>query len=342
MLGRVAHRLPRPAIVPRTVQRLLCSAKPGARGPNPKPRPGAQAGERVPDKSLERQLARELQDRLTPVERELRELLLQKRYKAEAEVERLKAEVKHVISRGQAEFHTWRRRNMVALVGGGIVVGAAGFGGGGYIYVRRNPSTIEHVVTWIAREVFEGADSYQGRLQVYRGTPEPEVSFTTIEAAILDRVIRLWSSSEPRDGASASASAAHGSARVAAVWGQMVSGAFAAVEGSLLLATKAEFRRRLIEEVMAAPAEAMPLKQKLAELRELLLASIERDVLCSRLLEDHLSRVRGLGLGGANLARARARRARARARARALPLTSTSGWRRKSSRPTLRATTRSA
>ena len=224
MLGRVAHRLPRPAIVPRTVQRLLCSAKPGARGPNPKPRPGAQAGERVPDKSLERQLARELQDRLTPVERELRELLLQKRYKAEAEVERLKAEVKHVISRGQAEFHTWRRRNMVALVGGGIVVGAAGFGGGGYIYVRRNPSTIEHVVTWIAREVFEGADSYQGRLQVYRGTPEPEVSFTTIEAAILDRVIRLWSSSEPRDGASASASAAHGSARVAAVWGQMVSG----------------------------------------------------------------------------------------------------------------------
>ena len=269
MLGRVAHRLPRPAIVPRTVQRLLCSAKPGARGPNPKPRPGAQAGarqnaqagERVPDKSLERQLARELQDRLTPVERELRELLLQKRYKAEAEVERLKAEVKHVISRGQAEFHTWRRRNMVALVGGGIVVGAAGFGGGGYIYVRRNPSTIEHVVTWIAREVFEGADSYQGRLQVYRGTPEPEVSFTTIEAAILDRVIRLWSSSEPRDGASASASAAHGSARVAAVWGQMVSGAFAAVEGSLLLATKAEFRRRLIEEVMAAPAEVMPLKQ---------------------------------------------------------------------------------
>ena len=145
----------------------------------------------------------ELQDRLTPVERELRELLLQKRYKAEAEVERLKAEVKHAISRGQAEFHTWRRRNMVALVGGGIVVGAAGFGGGGYIYVRRNPSTIEHAVTWIAAEVFEGADSYQGRLQVYRGTPEPEVSFTTIEAAILDRVIRLWSSSEPRDGASA-------------------------------------------------------------------------------------------------------------------------------------------
>ena len=168
--------------------------------------------------------------------------------------------------------------------------------------MRRNPSTIEQVVTWIAAFEFEKADSYQGRLQVYRGTPEPEVSFTTMEAAILDRVIRLWSSSEeeaegaaPREGtasASASASASHGSARVGAVWGQMVSGAFEAVEGSRLLTTKAEFRRRLVEEVMASPAAAMPLKQKLSELRELLPASIERDVLCSRLLEDHLRLVR--------------------------------------------------
>jgi len=202
---------------------------------------------------LERQLAQELQRRLTPVERELRGLLLQKRLKAEAEVKRLTAEVEHAISNGQAQFHTWRRRNMVALVGGGIIVGAAGFGGGGYIYVRRNPSTIEQVVTWIAAFEFEKADSYQGRLQVYRGTPEPEVSFTTMEAAILDRVIRLWSASEleaegaaPREGAalaSSSASAPHGSARVAAVWGQMVSGAFEAVEGSRLLTTKADFRR---------------------------------------------------------------------------------------------------
>ena len=177
MLLRVAHRLPRPATVlsartsPRTVQRLLCTAKPGARGPNPKPKPGARwnaQAERVPAEPLERQLARELrgllQKRLTPVERELRGLLLQKRLKvtprrprtfdkhvysnphpnpnpnpnqAEAEVKRLTAEVEHAISNGQAQFHTWRRRNMVALVGGGIVVGAAGFGGGGYIYVRR-------------------------------------------------------------------------------------------------------------------------------------------------------------------------------------------------------------
>ena len=181
MLLRVAHRLPRPATVlsartsPRTVQRLLCTAKPGARGPNPKPKPGARwnaPAERVPAEPLERQLAlaRELrgllQKRLTPVERELRGLLLQKRLKvtprrprtfdkhvysnpdpnpnpnpnpnqAEAEVKRLTAEVEHAISNGQAQFHTWRRRNMVALVGGGIVVGAAGFGGGGYIYVQR-------------------------------------------------------------------------------------------------------------------------------------------------------------------------------------------------------------
>ena len=89
-----------------------------------------------------------------------------------------------------------------------------------------------------------------------------------MEAAILERVIRLWSSSEvqaegaaPREGAasasasaSASAAASHGSARVAAVWGQMVSGAFEAVEGSRLLTTKAEFRRRLVDEVMASPA----------------------------------------------------------------------------------------
>ena len=299
MLRRVVHRLPRPAI-----RRLLCTAKPGARGPSPKPKPGerwnAQA-ERVPAEPLERQLARELrgllQKRLTPVERELRGLLLQKRLKAEAEAKRLTAEVEIAISNGQAQFHTWRRRNMVALVGGGIVVGAAGFGGGGYIYVRRNPSTIEQVVTWMAAFEFEKADSYQGRLQVYRGTPEPEVSFTTMEAAILDRVIRLWSSSEVEASASASASASssHGSARVAAVWGQMVSGAFEAVEGSRLLTTKAEFRRRLVEEVMASPAAEMPLKQKLSELRELLPASIERDVLCSRLLEDHLRLVRGLG-----------------------------------------------
>ena len=255
----------------------------------------------MPAEPLERQLARELrgllQKRLTPVERELRGLLLQKRLKAEAEAKRLTAEVEIAISNGQAQFHTWRRRNMVALVGGGIVVGAAGFGGGGYIYVRRNPSTIEQVVTWMAAFEFEKADSYQGRLQVYRGTPEPEVSFTTMEAAILDRVIRLWSSSEVEASASASASASssHGSARVAAVWGQMVSGAFEAVEGSRLLTTKAEFRRRLVEEVMASPAAEMPLKQKLSELRELLPASIERDVLCSRLLEDHLRLVRGLG-----------------------------------------------
>ena len=152
MLLRVAHRLPRPATVlsartsPRTVQRLLCTAKPGARGPNPKPKPGARwnaPAERVPAEPLERQLAlaRELrgllQKRLTPMERELRGLLLQKRLKAEAEAKRLTAEVEIAISNGQAQFHTWRRRNMVALVGGGIVVGAAGFGGGGYIYVRR-------------------------------------------------------------------------------------------------------------------------------------------------------------------------------------------------------------
>ena len=293
MLRRVAHRFQRPA-----VQRLLCTAKPGARGPNPKLKPNAQA-DRVPAEPLERQLARELrgllQKRLTPVERELRGLLLQKRLKAEAEAKRLTAEVEIAISNGQAQFHTWRRRNMVALVGGGIVVGAAGVGGGGYIYVRRNPSTIEQVVTWMAAFEFEKADSYQGRLQVYRGTPEPEVSFTTMEAAILDRVIRLWSSSEVEASASASASSSHASARVAAVWGQMVSGAFEAVEGSRLLTTKAEFRRRLVEEVMASPAAEMPLKQKLSELRELLPASIERDVLCSRLLEDHLRLVRGLG-----------------------------------------------
>ena len=156
-----------------------------------------------------------------PLERELRGLLQHKRLTAEVESLQL------AISKSQTQFRTWRRRNVAAFVGGGIMIGAVGLGGGGYLYVRRNPSTLEQIVTYVAAFEFEKAGSYERRLKIYFGLPEPEVPFSTMEAAILERVVGMWQ--DGGDGATAD------EPRVAAVWAQMVNGAFAAVDGSALL-----------------------------------------------------------------------------------------------------------
>ena len=250
--------------------------------------------------------------------------------KAEAEAANLR--IREVL----AEAKEFRRRHLARLVVGGICIGASGLVAGGYWFVKRDPRSVEWLVTQYWRREFRRAEGYEERRKVYLGLPEPsESNFSAMEDAILEQVVALWSAAENTRaqaggrGAAAAAPAAEAGhvhaiqesvGAVSLLWARTVAEALHTLEQSSLLTTRSDLRAQLLDEVVAAadpaaaghegstaaarvaaeqearrgPALVMGLSEQLGELRQLLPASIERDVMSTRLLATHLRTQRWL------------------------------------------------
>ena len=216
----------------------------------------------------------------------------------------LKAEIAHALEKEVdslqtrlriegAKFDQWRRRNVALLLTAGGVAGGMTLAILATVYVRSHPQIIDYSIAWLAKVEFDATSSYDVRKRTYMALPEPQISVSSLEAQILASLT---------DGAGEKDEDESGS-KLALAWASMTSKAFAAVDGSSLLATKAAMRKELVEEIRgrdaataaaagtADAAAAAAIARKLAELRDLLPLSLERNIYVteelSKYMDDH-------------------------------------------------------
>ena len=216
----------------------------------------------------------------------------------------LKAEIAHALEKEVdslqtrlriegAKFDQWRRRNVALLLTAGGVAGGMTLAILATVYVRSHPQIIDYSIAWLAKVEFDATSSYDVRKRTYMALPEPQISVSSLEAQILASLT---------DGAGEKDEDESGS-KLALAWASMTSKAFAAVDGSSLLATKAAMRKELVEEIRgrdaataaaagtADAAAAAAIARKLAELRDILPLSLERNIYVteelSKYMDDH-------------------------------------------------------
>ena len=179
--------------------------------------------------------------------------------KMERELQALQQRLRAEAGEAKQIFESWRRKYTAVLLGVGGILGGAFLAFCGSYYVRNNPDIIDAGVAWLARAEFDAATSYEARKRVYMGLPEPQISFSALEARILASLTdeAQGAAATPESGPE---SAPGSGARAAQAWAKMTNAAFQAVDRSWLLATKAEMRRELVAEIIAADDEAVAKK----------------------------------------------------------------------------------
>ena len=147
----------------------------------------------------------------------------------EKELQALEKELRETLIQRKNQFTDWKARNTVKFLVAGGIGGAALITTASGVYVYRNPRIVEWAVSRVAVAAFDHASSYEGRLAVYLGLPEPDVPLESLEAETLKLISKSWGD----DGI------AHGSDYEAGIlWASQVIDAFGTLDSSLLLSTK--------------------------------------------------------------------------------------------------------
>lgn len=197
-----------------------------------------------------------------------------------------------------AKFDKWRRRNVAMLLTIGGVAGGMILAVLGTVYVRRHPQIIDYVIAWLAKVEFDATQSYEDRKQLYMDLPEPQFSVTSVEAKVL-AALADGSTSVRTGGDQAIDDDSIG--KLALAWASMTTSAFETMGGSWLLATKAEMRRKLIDEICSArfscsdddgagghTDSSAAIVTRVAELRDILPLSLERNIYVAQELSKYL------------------------------------------------------
>ena len=196
------------------------------------------------------------------------------------------------------KFTRWRQRNTAVLLTVGAVAGGLTLAIGCSLYVRNHPQIIDYVVAWLAKVEFDNTKGYEGRKQLYMKLPEPQISVSSLEAQILAALAEEASKADgstATDGAASAGADAASNRAVALGWANMATMAFAAVDGSHLLRTKGLMRRALIDEICSrdlsgtsAEDPSAAIVQNLAELRDILPQSVERNIYVAEQLTKYI------------------------------------------------------
>jgi len=127
-----------------------------------------------------------------------------------------------------------------------------------YIYILDNPASMERIVVNKITSAFSKALTFEGRRKVYAKLPE-------INVPVPSSPPKEWNT---------------------ALWAKAVSDALDEAESSWILMARASMRKELLQEALKFPHAA----DKLHAVREVLPASVERNVLVQDVLDDELAK----------------------------------------------------
>eukprot|EP00924_Labyrinthula_sp_SR-Ha-C_P002829 augustus_masked-scaffold_13-processed-gene-8.22-mRNA-1 protein AED:0.02 eAED:0.08 QI:0/-1/0/1/-1/1/1/0/834 len=149
-----------------------------------------------------------------------------------------------------------------------------------YFYIEKHPSLIEKYILDKTTKAFAGTLAFETRKKVFLNLPEPytptlESMKNTLVAAINQRI---ESSSEEELGMDFS------EAQRLKFWSDMVTESLDKVETNWLLTTKKAMRDKLVEE-----AKTKDIREEMTILREIIPASVERNILFDKKVEETIS-----------------------------------------------------
>jgi len=211
-------------------------------------------------------------------------------------------------------FNRWRREHTLFLVSSGIFVGAGAFGLALYLYLDRYPSAIEYFVVEKAVRAFHNSLSFESRMKVFQGLPEPNLpNFESLILKGMDEYIETSTNSTKNDQKYKSAknqgevgrstdeattaesieeaSAVLSTAKFTAdsllqSWADLVDGALNRSDSTWVVAAKQLMRKDLKEEIQTFP----DLESRLSALSELYPPSVERNLLISEEIDSELAK----------------------------------------------------
>jgi hypothetical protein len=163
----------------------------------------------------------------------------------------------------------------------GGLAGVTIFGGSALLYVSRDPTLVEWGVVKLATRAFNAAESFDERLAIYLGLPEPDVPIASLEAEILEMISMLW-----EQASSASSGSPPVSSSVGLTWARHVSESFSKLDSSLLLSTKSQFREKLLGEILRS-SSTTPIEKQLLQIRKVFPPSVERNVFVDQLIDSY-------------------------------------------------------